>query len=220
MTRIKICCIQNTREVDQAIGAGVDAIGLVSVMPSGPGVIDDDTIEEIASYAKGKIETFLLPSLTSASDIIEQYRRFRPDTIQLVDAVGEDDYRELRKNLPEVRLVQVIHVRGESAIEEARIYERLADALLLDSGNPGLKVKSLGGTGKTHDWQVSRKITEAVDIPVYLAGGLNPANAAEAVKTVAPWGLDICSGIRKAGLLDEGMLRRFVDEVRNVDEEN
>ena len=219
MTRIKICCMQNTLEVEQAIGAGVDAIGLVSAMPSGPGVIDDDAIEEVAAYAKGKIETFLLTSLTSASDIIGQYRRFMPDTLQLVDAVGEEDYREIRKRLPEARLVQVIHVRGESAVEEARIYQRLADALLLDSGNPGLKVKTLGGTGKTHDWQVSRKIVEAVDVPVYLAGGLNPANAAEAVKTVGPWGLDVCSGIRKAGLLDESMLRRFMEEVRKADEE-
>ncbi|MFP4469362.1 MAG: phosphoribosylanthranilate isomerase [Bacteroidales bacterium] len=214
MTKIKICCIQNRREVDLAVEAGVDAIGLVSVMPSGPGVIDEDSIRELLDYARGRIERFLLTSSVSAVDITDQYHRFEPDTLQLVDSVSEDEYREIRKQISGVRLVQVIHVRGESAIEEARLYAGLADALLLDSGNPGLSVKSLGGTGKVHDWHISRKIVELVNVPVYLAGGLNPANIAEAVHTVKPHGVDVCSGIRRAGLLEEDMLKRFVDEVR------
>ncbi len=214
MTKIKICCIQNKDEIDMALAAGVDAVGLVSAMPSGPGVINDEIIEQLALYAKGQIETFLLTSSTAADEIISQYRAWRPDTLQLVDAVDSGAYRQLRAELPGVRLVQVIHVRGESALDEARLYAGMADALLLDSGNPGLKVKTLGGTGKTHNWQISRRIVESVKVPVFLAGGLNPANVKEAIQTVRPHGVDICSGIRKAGLLDRGMLGRFVDEVQ------
>ncbi len=76
------------------------------------------------------------------------------------------------------------------------------DAVLLDSGNPRLAVKELGGTGRRHDWQVSRRVVEAVRAQVWLAGGLTPANVSEAVATVGPYGLDVCSGVRTNGALD------------------
>jgi phosphoribosylanthranilate isomerase len=84
------------------------------------------------------------------------------------------------------------------------------DALLLDSGNQALAVKELGGTGRRHDWAISRTIVEAASVPVWLAGGLTADNVAEAVATVRPFGLDVCSGVRVAGALDEGTLAAFV----------
>jgi phosphoribosylanthranilate isomerase len=85
------------------------------------------------------------------------------------------------------------------------------NAILLDSGNPSAAVKELGGTGRVHDWELSRRIREAVDVPVYLAGGLRPENVAEAVARVGPFGLDVCSGVRSDGRLDrdkvEGLIR-------------
>ena len=92
------------------------------------------------------------------------------------------------------------------------------DAILLDSGNPSLSVKELGGTGRRHDWAISRQIREAVDVPVWLAGGLNPDNAREAIETVQPFALDLCSGIRtgEGYDLDQEKLDRFMAAVRST----
>ena len=92
--------------------------------------------------------------------------------------------------------------------------EEHVDALLLDSGNPSLAVKELGGTGRTHDWKLSRRIRDSVSIPVFLAGGLTPSNVADAVAAVEPFGLDVCSGVRSDGNLDPVKLRAFVDAVK------
>ena len=114
-----------------------------------------------------------------------------------------DALRAVRAELPGVRLVHVVHVLDGAAVDEARAVEPLVDAILLDSGNPRLSVKELGGTGRRHDWQISRRVVEAVKVPVWLAGGLTPANVAEAVATVRPYGVDVCSGVRTDGRLDE-----------------
>lgn len=196
-----------------AIAAGADAIGLVSAMPSGPGPIDESLICEIASYVPRSVGTFLLTSLTSADDIIAQHGRCLTTTIQLVDALEKGAHERLRQVLPGVRLVQVIHVTGSESIEEARAVEPLVDAILLDSGNPKLAVKELGGTGRTHDWTVSAGLVSAVQVPVFLAGGLRAENVAAAIQQVRPYGVDICSGVRTNGRLDEEKLSAFMAAV-------
>ncbi len=213
MTRIKICCIANVSEARLAVRHGASAVGLVSAMPSGPGVIEDAAIREIAAAVPPGVATFLLTSRTDAGEIVEQQRRAGVNTLQIVDRVETETLAALREELPGVRLVQVVHVTGEESLEEASVVARLVDALLLDSGNPGLTIKELGGTGRTHDWAISRQIVEAVSVPVYLAGGLGPENVGEAIRTVRPFGVDVCSGLRRDGALDEARLARFMDEV-------
>lgn len=196
-----------------AIKYGASALGLVSEMPSGPGVIDDDSIAEIASMIPPPIATFLLTSKQNADDIVIQHTKTRTNTLQLVDHLPQSELIKLKEKLPEIKLVQVIHVLDEQSIEEADSVQNYVDALLLDSGNPKLKVKELGGTGRIHNWEISRKIVNAVKIPVFLAGGLNPKNVREAMETVQPYGLDICSGVRINGNLDEMKLNLFFKEV-------
>jgi phosphoribosylanthranilate isomerase len=210
--RIKVCCIQDLKEAALAIRFGASALGLVGEMPSGPGPIPDERIREIAEAVPQPVATFLLTSQTTAPGIIEHHRRTRTNTIQIVDELEGRAYREIREALPGVKLVQVIHVRDERSVEEAAELAEYADALLLDSGNPGLQVKELGGTGRRHDWQLSRKIVETVGKPVFLAGGLNAGNVGEAIRTVQPFGLDICSGVRTDGKLDEQKLAEFFSE--------
>jgi phosphoribosylanthranilate isomerase len=207
--RIKICCIQSVDEARMAIRAGASALGLVSAMPSGPGVISEERIAEIAAFVPPPIATFLLTSLQDTDQIIAQHRRCQTNTIQLCDRLNKGTHAELNQALPGIKIVQVIHVTGEESLSEAVEIARHVDALLLDSGNQKLEVKELGGTGRTHNWEISRKIRESVDVPVFLAGGLNPANAAEAVRQVEPFGLDICSGVRTNGKLDERKLQSF-----------
>ncbi len=185
-------------------------------MPSGPGVIEEALIERIAAEVPAPIETFLLTCLQRADAIAAQHRRCRTTTLQLVDAVPLVELQRLRDLLPDVRLVQVIHVFGAATLGEAIAAAPWVDAVLLDSGNPAATVKELGGTGRTHDWQWSRRIREAIGVPMYLAGGLHAGNVADAVRQVQPYGLDICNGVRRGGRLDAQRLHDFVRAARTA----
>ena len=214
--RIKICCLQSVAELDLAVRYGAAAIGLVSAMPSGPGPIPDDLIAAIARRVPAGVSSFLLTSQRSAAAIADQVRRLGPTTVQIVDRPEAGCRAALRRLLPATRIVQVVHVTGPEAVAEAIAAAPEADALLLDSGNPALAVKELGGTGRTHDWATSRRIREAVAVPLWLAGGLKPDNVGAAIEAVRPFGVDVCSGVRTDGKLDEQKLARFVEEVRKV----
>jgi len=216
MIKIKICCIKNIKEAELAIKYGADAIGLVSEMPSGPGVISENEICKIAEFVPENIKTFLLTSKQSSIEIIEQLKRCKTNTVQIVDKLKIGSYFEIKKALPNVDIIQVIHVLDESTIQEAVKISTDVDGLLLDSGNPNLKTKVLGGTGKTHNWELSREICKRVDVPVFLAGGLNPKNVNEAIKVVNPSGVDICSGIRTNGNLDKKKLADYVKNVHSI----
>jgi phosphoribosylanthranilate isomerase len=207
--RVKICCISSSEEAAMAIRHGAAALGLVSKMPSGPGIISDEEIYSIAQTIPPPIASFLLTSETTAEDIITHHRRVHTTSIQLVDALSGRSYEFIRKELPAVKLVQVIHVIDEHSVEEAIEIADFVDAILLDSGNPNLSVKELGGTGRTHNWQLSRQIREHISKPVFLAGGLHPLNVQEAIETVQPFGVDLCSGVRTNGNLDERKLEAF-----------
>ena len=193
-----------------AIEAGASAVGLVSAMPSGPGPIPEELIAKIAATIPPGISSFLLTCLQDAASIIDQQRRLRVNTIQICDRLTEGSYQDLRESLPGVSLVQVVHVMGPEAVDEAIAVAPHVDAILLDSGNQSLAVKELGGTGRTHDWTLSRKIREAIEAPLFLAGGLNPANVAAAIREVQPFGIDVCSALRTNGNLDRQKLTDFL----------
>lgn len=207
--KIKICCISSLEEAFLAIKHGTDALGLVGNMPSGPGIISDELISQITKHIPPPIATFLLTSERKASDIIAHHQKVQTNTIQIVDSLLEMDYAKIREAIPTVKIVQVIHVLDEKQIEEALEVEPWVDAILLDSGNPNLKVKILGGTGNSHDWKLSRKIREAVKKPVFLAGGINAQNVQQAIEEVNPYGIDLCSSVRTNGQLDASKLDIF-----------
>jgi len=214
LPKVKICCIGSVAEAKLAINAGADAIGLVGPMPSGPGIIDDRLIAEIVQEIPPGIDTFLLTSETSAENIIVHHRKVNTSVIQLVDRIELSEYKRIRDHLNQVQLVQVIHVTGSKAIREAQKISSYVDTILLDSGNPGLAVKELGGTGRTHNWKISRQIIDSLDIPVYLAGGLKPGNIQEAIRAVKPFGVDLCSGVRTNDRLDSKKLLKFFSNLK------
>ena len=193
-----------------AIEAGASAIGLVSEMPSGPGPIPESLIAEIAANVPPGVSSFLLTCKQDVAEIIDQQRRLRVNTIQICDRLPRGSHPQLREALPGVSLVQVVHVTGLEAVDEAIEVAPHVDAVLLDSGNQSLAIKELGGTGRTHDWKLSRRIREAIDVPLFLAGGLNPTNVAAAIREVQPFGIDVCSGLRTNGSLDREKLSAFV----------
>jgi phosphoribosylanthranilate isomerase len=212
--KIKICCISTEAEAAMALAYGADVLGLVARMPSGPGTIDDDLIEQIVQSVPAVTNTFLLTPKTTPAEIIAHQAVTKANHIQLVDTVQVQDYAILRAAMPTVKLVQVIHVLDEASIEEAQQYAEVADFILLDSGNPNLAVKELGGTGRTHNWDLSRRIVESINKPVFLAGGLKAENARAAIEAVQPYGLDLCSGVRTNGHLDEAKLKAFFEVVK------
>ena len=213
--RVKICCISSIDEARIAIENGASALGLVGHMPSGPGVIGDELINQIAKMVPPPISTFLLTSETKPQDIINHYRRVNTTTIQIVDELEKREYEMLRNELPNVKLVQVIHVIDHNSVKEAIEISKYVDAILLDSGNPNLSVKELGGTGRTHNWDLSREIRNSISIPLFLAGGLNKDNVRQAIQAVQPFGLDLCSSVRTDGKLDQQKLKDFFNAINN-----
>ena len=211
--RVKSCCISSIEEAWIAIRCGASALGFVSHMPSGPGVISEELITEIVAQIPPPIATFLLTSNQDTQEIIQQIKRCGTNTIQICDNIESGGYEDIREALPGIYIVQVIHVTDEESINEAIKISQFVDAILLDSGNQSLTVKELGGTGKIHNWEISRKIRDRLKIPIFLAGGLKPENVALAVKQVAPFGLDVCSGVRTNDKLDEDKLKRFFEQL-------
>ena len=213
MIKVKVCCISSLEEANMAISAGASAIGLVSEMPSGPGVISEELIAQIAKAVPNNIETFLLTSKQTVKEIIIQLNKCKTTTVQVVDDINEGSYKDIKSAIPHIKIVQVLHVENEESIKKAVIISKYVDAILLDSGNQRLQVKELGGTGRIHDWSLSKKIVEKVNVPVYLAGGLNSKNVVKAMKTVNPYGIDLCSGVRSNGRLDKLKLTEFFNSL-------
>lgn len=210
-TRIKVCCIASAAEARTAVWAGADALGLVGAMPSGPGPIPDRLAAEIAHGVPPPVGAWLLTSEEDGDAIAAHTVAVGVSTVQLVRHVDRAEHARVRRARPGLKLVQVIHIEGEDALDLARSYAETADALLLDSGRPS--AEELGGTGRPHDWEISRRILEAVDRPVFLAGGLTAANVGAAVARVRPFGVDLCSGVRTEGVLDPESLAAFVRAV-------
>ena len=214
MVKVKICCISSIEEAKLAVAYGAAAIGLVGRMPSGPGTITDELIHAIAKTVPPPIQTFLLTSETTTDNIIEHHRKVNTTTIQIVDALSGREYHKIREAIPNVQLVQVIHVLDEGSIKEAIEISEFVDAILLDSGNPNLPTKVLGGTGKTHNWDLSKKIREKISLPIFLAGGINKDNIKKAIEHVQPYGIDLCSSVRTNGQLDECKLEALFNALQ------
>lgn len=212
--RIKICCIQSEDEAALAATAGADAIGLVGKMPSGPGPIPDADIARIAAHAPDKVMPVLLTSETTPKGIVDHVARCRPSALQLVDRIAPDAITTIRAAFPSLRIFQVVHMQSAADIETALATAPLVDDLLLDSGQPDAARRELGGTGRVHDWTLSREVAARAPCPVWLAGGLGPDNVAEAVEAVRPHGVDVCSRLRVGGRLDPTLLAAFIANAR------
>lgn len=193
--------------------AGADALGLVAAMPSGPGQISDEEIADIVRFVPPPISIFMLTAEPTAKAISRHIDATQPTNVQIVSHIDEAESAKLATLQPSVRRVQVIHVEDEGALDFIPIYAPHVHAFLLDSGRPSAKVPELGGTGRPHDWAISRAFVEASPLPVFLAGGLTPENVQQAIRQVKPFGVDLCSGVRKNDRLDPKKLNAFVRAV-------
>lgn len=218
MTRIKVCCMASIAEMQMAVAAGADAVGLVAAMPSGPGPIADDLIAAIAAQVPPPVAAFLLTSETSADAIAAHVRRTGVPVVQIVSHIDPAESARLAVLLPHTRRVQVIHVEDRGALALVGAYAPHIHAFLLDSGKPGAAIPTLGGTGDVHDWNISAAFVAASPVPVFLAGGLTAANVGAAIARVRPFGVDLCSGVRTGGHLDPAKLVPFIAAIRAADQ--
>lgn len=212
--KVKICCITNEAEALMAASAGADLIGLVGPMPTGPGVLRIEQCAPIVAAAPASVMPVLLTSAETVEAIAEQITETGVSAVQIVRHEDPDAHALLQDLVPDCQRIQVIHVEGPEALDLIPAYKDLVDAFLLDSGTPG--ADQLGGTGRTHDWSVSAEFVRRSEKPVYLAGGLTPANVAAAVQQVRPYGVDICSGLRTDGALDAEKLAAFMTAIEGT----
>jgi len=212
---LKICCMASVAEAQLAAAHGATHIGLVGPMPSGAGVIGLEAAADIAAGAPAAVQSVLLTSGETADAIAREVAVVRPNAVQIVRHVAPGALEALRALLPGIALIQVVHVEDGQSVARARDYARRADMLLLDSGRPSAAVAELGGTGRVHDWSLSRQIVQDSPVPVFLAGGLNPDNVGAAIRAVRPAGIDVCSGLRTiSGALIVEKLAAFVAAIR------
>ena len=215
--RVKICCIKTPDELKTVARYGIDCVGFVSNMPSGPGIISDKEIRHLAEATPEGVDTFLLTSLTNPEEIIKQQKFCRTKTIQLCNPLEINDLKRLREISGNVKIVGVVHVLGKDSIIKANEMSRYVDAILLDTGNPCENPQKLGGTGRIHDWDISKEICRQVSNPIFLAGGLNYLNVPSAIEKVHPYGVDICCGVRtRDDKLDEEKLKLFLKAIGRI----
>jgi len=209
---LKICGIQAASEAAAAAEAGATALGFLLGLTHWAG--DETTPDAAATTIRTlppHIEPVLVTHLLDEAAIADLARGIGARAIQVHDDLSPAGLRRLRALAPGLRLVKAVHVTGPEAAGKAAEYAGVADALLLDSRT----ADRLGGTGRTHDWSLSREIVRASPVPVYLAGGLRPENVTEAIARVRPAGVDVNSGVEdESGRKDTRKMRAFVARAR------
>lgn len=211
--RVKICGIQSQEDMSTALQAGADALGFLVGITH---VAEDKIGLEEAKYLIEQLPPFVssvaVTHLQQTDEIVDIVRTIRCTTVQVHNDVEVSVLQQIRAKLPHVKIIKAVHVTGQEALDYAREMASYVDALLLDSRTSD----RLGGTGLTHDWNISRQIVEQGPVPVILAGGLTPSNVGDAVQSVRPFGVDVNSGVEIAGKKDPHKCREFVQISKSI----
>lgn len=214
--KVKICANKSIYDAQSCIEANADIIGiLVGQEHNSTDFVDKETAKEIADYVSNICKVALVTHLKNAADIINLSNYIGNNMIQLHSDITENEVEKLRKALPNIELIRLIHVseKGEICTDISNI--KYADYYLLDSFN--LKTNQVGGTGITHDWKESNKIIKKLNKPTFLAGGLSPTNVTDAILTAKPYGVDVNSGCKNEnGIKDRNKVIEFVKRAKAV----
>jgi len=215
MALVKICGIRTLDEAKKAVSYGVDALGFhVGEVKGSRSIVSSDTAHEIITKLPASIIPVLVTTSSKISDIEEIVKTIGARAVQFHDDATTKEISRFKKELPEIKAWKVIHVQDEMAIEDAKLFASVSDAILLDSASH--RQGQIGGTGKTHDWEISAKIVRSISLPIILAGGLNPDNVADAIEKVHPYMVDVNSGVsRKNGTKDLDKVRAFIKRAKS-----
>ncbi|QDX40596.1 phosphoribosylanthranilate isomerase [Salarchaeum sp. JOR-1] len=211
MTRVKVCGITNEADAAAAVDAGADALGFIVDVPvDTPRELDPERAAALAASVPPFVTTVLVTMPDAPDDAADLAARVRPDVLQVHGDVPATDLAALADGV-DAKLVKTVDADSP---EDAARYDDAADALLVDSTD----ASGAGGTGRTHDWTVTRDLAARLDSPIVLAGGLTPDNVAEAVETVRPFAVDVASGVEESGgVKDHDAVAAFVAAAKHAD---
>jgi phosphoribosylanthranilate isomerase len=219
---IKICGNTSLEDALVAAEAGADALGFVFA-PS-PRRVTVEQVAAITAHLPGGIEKIGVFVQAEVEEIVSTVQRGGLTGVQLHWNAPQDLPERLRERLPEARIVRVVHFSAARATEDAAEIAAHAGnphvhAVLMDSRT----TKAIGGTGVAFGWDEARRALDPNDrrpMRIIAAGGLNPANVAEAIRALRPWGVDAVSGVEAApGRKDAAKVREFVRRAREANPE-
>jgi len=215
--RTKVCGINNMEDMERALSAGASALGfLAGITHVAEDKVDLDTARHLISIMPPFTTSVAVTHLTNAKDIIELVKYVMCTTVQIHDYIPPEEVTQVREALPGIKIIKAIHVTGPESIDLARSFEPVVDALLLDSRT----ADRLGGTGITHDWDLSSIIVQNSRVPVILAGGLNQENVYQAVRKVHPFAVDVNSGVETKQKKDYHKMVTFICEANQAEQDN
>ncbi len=216
---VKICGVSREEDAMNAIKYGADAVGFVMgglVLP--PEVEPHaQTVREIIKKFPKNVDSFLVTHLTDIKDIIALSEYINSTGIQVSEDLPLDEWKEIKK-ITNKKIIKTVVVKGESNVKKLKEVEPYCDFILLDTRHGGYT----GGTGVTNDWGLCKKMIEAAEKPVYLAGGLTPENLKEALEKTKPQGADVSTGVGtyskeypRKDKKDEEKIKRFIKIAKN-----
>jgi len=211
--RAKICGLTREEDLAVAVAAGADAVGFLVGVPSSPRNLTLERAETLLGQVPVFVDSVVVTAPKSIEWLIEVCERLKPSAIQ-IHGKEQLDSSKIRERIKHSRLIKTVYVKEDALNEEVIDDLKTFDAILLDSFSKG----QYGGTGKTHDWTLSRQIKEAVaPVPVILAGGLKPENVKEAILAVEPYAVDVASGVEASpGVKDHSKVRAFVENAKQI----
>jgi len=187
----QIYTMQSSEEALAVIDRGVDHVGVTPSSIGLPGEVSLDLAAYIVDAVRDKAVSVALSVESDINNIVQMVKWVKPDILHLCgleNTLPPQAVQQLKEKLPMQKIMQAISVAGPEAIDIAQAYAKVVDYLILDTQDPN--IAGIGASGATHDWSISQRIVQKVQIPVILAGGLSPENVAEAISEVTPWGVD------------------------------
>jgi len=214
---VKICGVRRQEDALLAAELGADAIGLlVGQKHTSPDFIFTTVAKDIARALPPSVEAVLVTHVEDLDELERLLQQSEIRTIQLHSEIAPSSVERLRGRLPHLKIFKSINIISADSVAYPEAFEKLVDGFVLDSIN--VATGQLGGTGKTHDWSVSRQIVMRYpEIPIILAGGLNSENVRSAIEYVHPFGVDVNSGTKAPdGFKDTRKMEEFIVQAKGL----
>lgn len=208
-TRVKICGLRTHADLEIAIEAGADAVGVISNVPvDSPRAVPIETARELVTETPPFVTSVLVTMPTDADAALDLIETVSPDAVQLHGPLATDAVARIATSHPVISAIDV------DETDEIEASADVVDAIILDSTDE----HGAGGTGRTTDWERARAHVAALDVPVVLAGGLTPDNVASAIAHVEPYAVDVASGVEGDDGKDAAAVNRFIAQARTAGE--
>lgn len=215
MVKVKICGIKNVEDALKVVEFDGDAVGfLVGQEHSSEDFISPNQAREIVEKMPPFISTVLVTHISDAEQIIEMIKETKVNTVQLHSDIDAEGIKKIKSSCSYIKIIKLVHVVDEQSIEQVKIFSEISDAILLDTVN--FSTNQVGGTGKTHNWDIDERIVRETDANIIVAGGLNVENVSDAITKINPFGVDVNSGVQnELGFKDYGKLEKFIKKVKS-----